>query len=294
MILRLFRIGFGWYKRFRLWTLGDSVTWKRVPAGYWMSIDPAQWLDQRMLFGVYEPWLKRLIETVVQPGDTCVDIGTHKGYFTLLMARLTGPGGTVYAFDPDPRAYRALQANRDRNEFTWIRPQAVAIGEREGTIELELTPKLGDTSRFHRSEYADHELQRTSVPMLPLDTALKKSGWDEDHQSVVFMKMDAEGSEPLILEGMETVLQNQSPILVMEFHFSCLRAAGTTASDLYRRFQEMGFSGYQMDWRWNWRGQSRVSLLPLDLTEDEHRETVDAVLVRQDSPYRARLAPLLK
>src|ERR1700692_1299441 len=50
--------------------------------------------------GVYEPELARALEQVVKPGMTCFDCGANAGYFTLLLSKLTGPTGKVYAFEP--------------------------------------------------------------------------------------------------------------------------------------------------------------------------------------------------
>lgn len=291
LLLACFRYFFGLYKSLCLWRLGKDPSWQRVPAGFVMKIDPQQWLDQRMLFGVYEPWLRTVLESAIQPGDTCIDIGTHKGYFTLMMAKQVGANGGVYAFDPDPRAFSALTQNRDINRFDWIHAQSLAIGESEGRIELELTPKLGDSSRFHRREYSSEEIARVEAEMLPLDQALSRAGYQG--QSVAVIKIDAEGSEPYILHGMKPFLENQSPILILEFHFECLTQAGSSAQGVLQSLNDMGYQGFRMNWKWSVLGQSVVRLVPLTFGNDEG-ETVDAVLVRMDSPMAERISAMMQ
>ena len=58
----------------------------------------------RRLFHDPEP----LLTPYVKPGMTAVDIGCGMGYFTIPLARLTGPGGKVIAIDLQQRMLDAL------------------------------------------------------------------------------------------------------------------------------------------------------------------------------------------
>jgi ubiquinone/menaquinone biosynthesis C-methylase UbiE len=49
-----------------------------------------------------------LLTPYVKPGMTAVDIGCGMGYFTIPLARLTGPGGKVIAIDLQQRMLDAL------------------------------------------------------------------------------------------------------------------------------------------------------------------------------------------
>jgi ubiquinone/menaquinone biosynthesis C-methylase UbiE len=58
----------------------------------------------RRLFHDPEP----LLAPYVKPGMTAVDIGCGMGYFTIRLARITGPGGKVIAVDLQQRMLNAL------------------------------------------------------------------------------------------------------------------------------------------------------------------------------------------
>ena len=64
--------------------------------------------------GIWDPITSRLMEVVLAPGMTFVDVGANIGYFTVLGSRLVGPAGRVFAVEPDPRNLSILQANLDR------------------------------------------------------------------------------------------------------------------------------------------------------------------------------------
>jgi ubiquinone/menaquinone biosynthesis C-methylase UbiE len=42
---------------------------------------------------------RRMMEDLIEPGDTALDLGCGEGYFTIDIARLAGPTGTVFAVD---------------------------------------------------------------------------------------------------------------------------------------------------------------------------------------------------
>src|SRR5215208_8373173 len=56
--------------------------------------------DTQKWRGVYERSLQQWLTEYVKSGSTCLDIGAAEGYFTVLMAKLAGSNGAVYAFEP--------------------------------------------------------------------------------------------------------------------------------------------------------------------------------------------------
>src|SRR3989344_1154319 len=64
-----------------------------------------------MLGGSYERETGVLLREIVKPGMTVVDIGAHIGYFTRLLSKAVGPGGRVFAFEPEPENFSLLYLN---------------------------------------------------------------------------------------------------------------------------------------------------------------------------------------
>ena len=76
----------------------------RTSDGRKLIVDPKLISHQLIYFlGEYEPAITKVIESIVNKGDCCLDIGANIGYFTLMLAKLVGPTGKVFAFEPDPR-----------------------------------------------------------------------------------------------------------------------------------------------------------------------------------------------
>ena len=61
-----------------------------------------------------------LIRDAVRPGGTWLELGSGSGAFTLALAELLGPGGTIHSVDTD-RAALATQATAVRSRFDAVR-----------------------------------------------------------------------------------------------------------------------------------------------------------------------------
>ena len=65
----------------------------------------------------YEPEIRKIFKSHVKRGCTVVDIGAHIGYYTLLSAKLVGPEGKVFAFEPNPENCLILERSIAANNF---------------------------------------------------------------------------------------------------------------------------------------------------------------------------------
>jgi FkbM family methyltransferase len=182
----------------------------RTPLGITLRVDPRDVFQVAMLMGFHEPRITRLIGREVRPGSVALDVGHMIGYFSLLMAMRTGPGGAVHAFDPDPRAHRQLVENVSRNRMPWITVNLLALGDHAGTAEFGIHDRLGWSSTKEVKEFSEW----TSVPMQTLDEYVAEHEIDPTRISVI--KVDAEGGELEVLKGARDTLAAGAPHVVVE------------------------------------------------------------------------------
>ncbi|MDB5026790.1 MAG: FkbM family methyltransferase, partial [Candidatus Eremiobacteraeota bacterium] len=75
-------------------------------------------LNQIVFFrDVFEPVLSRLVWSIVEEGDICVDAGANVGYFTLLMAQKAGDTGKVVSIEAAPGNAARLVQNIELNDL---------------------------------------------------------------------------------------------------------------------------------------------------------------------------------
>jgi FkbM family methyltransferase len=166
--------------------------------------------------GEYEPEVTAALARLVRPGDACVDAGAHYGYFTLLLAKLTGPEGHVYAFEAHRDNARIVRENvRANHLFSRVTVEEAAVAAQDGEIELHAVSGGSSaewtlSERFaHRPARPGSDRQVERVPAVRLDNYLAQ---------VDVIKMDIEGAEAEVVPAMSAFLERQRPIFVLEFH----------------------------------------------------------------------------
>lgn len=164
--------------------------------------------------GYFEPDLTSMFVDVLHPGMVVYDVGSHFGYFSLLASELVGDSGKVFAFEPTANTYRVLSENAARREN--IVCNNVAAFRESGEISFWDQGLNGSSINFIVNDQEqvdpDHTKsgQMITVPAVQLDEFASENG-DPD-----FLKIDAEGAEGPILEGMTEVIARSHPAISLE------------------------------------------------------------------------------
>src|SRR5688572_30737361 len=74
--------------------------------------------------------MQRMLDSLVEPGDTVVDVGANIGYNTLYAAHRVGPQGRVYALEPAQDNLAVLYANLFTNNLTNVTVLPYAAGNK--------------------------------------------------------------------------------------------------------------------------------------------------------------------
>ena len=244
--------------------LGHLQRWRLVGGRFYMLIDPEDHVDRSFYFGAYEQHLVRLIAATVRSEDLCIDVGAQKGFITLHLAEAVGLGGQVMAFEPDPRAMEALSSNVHRNAFEQVKLFACALGDREGACEFVLSRQLGWSSRFPNEVAKAAAASTTTVCTKRLDDILTEAGVSLETHQLSFMKIDAEGSEPLVLEGARETLARFLPAIHIEVNKSSLYAGGFSTDSIESLLRSLDYDLYVIGFkRSGWLLRRRLSLIPV-------------------------------
>jgi len=164
------------------------------------------------LYGGWEPKSMKLMAQHVRPGSVAYDLGANYGMHTLLLARLVGPAGRVYAFEPNPEVLSALEEHVALNHFTAVTTVQRAVSDGVGKAVFDRA--------HHRG--AGHLVSSTTVISgLTFDvetTTLDKFVFTDGNAPPNFVKIDIEGAESATLRGGLQVLARYRPVLLVELH----------------------------------------------------------------------------
>lgn len=155
-----------------------------------------------------EDWFLTNVLKKLDP-KVCLDVGASIGNYSTILLRETS--ADVYAFEPTPSAFRELkklEANEPR-----LHAVEKAVSMTDGTTTFYLEGERSERNSLSKEGLFDPKPHQVSVTTL--DTFTK------DLSRVDFIKVDTEGFEHEVFEGMQETLRRHKPTAV-QFEFNIL------------------------------------------------------------------------
>jgi FkbM family methyltransferase len=176
-------------------------------------------------------------------GGNALDVGANIGYTARLLARATDPGRKVFAFEPEAFNYSILQRIAADPEFQdKIVALQCAVGAENGTIDLWQNDRHPADHRIITDQFRslDSGIHGVSVPLVSIDRFL------EGHPGPVsFVKIDVQGYELPVCQGMQDTLEkNRDITVVLEYAPSAMRGLGFNPSHLISFLADRSFQVY--------------------------------------------------
>lgn len=152
----------------------------------------------------WEPEVLALCERYVKPTSTVIDIGANMGTFTVRLAQLVGPEGSVVAFEPQRVIYQQLCCNIFLNQLKNVFTHQVALGKERGVVKL--TPINYDNGAPGEVRVFGNEGE--TVECHSLDSY--------ELRNVSLIKMDVERYEPFVFDGARKTIETNRPVILFE------------------------------------------------------------------------------
>jgi FkbM family methyltransferase len=201
-------------KRLRLEYLWRSKreAFVELPWGLRIKINPHDAIGYDIASqGLYEIGVTETLWRLTEPADLAIDAGANIGYTASILGRRVGSNGKVICFEPHPNVFESLKENvdiwkKDPRCGSFVLHQA-ALGTENGRAYLQtndwfLTNR--GTAWVSNTVEATPDLRVIEVPVRNLDSLL---GEDE---KIGVLKMDVQGSELRILQGMAQLLRRHA------------------------------------------------------------------------------------
>ena len=193
------------------------------------------------IYGIHGTHDFKIIKNNVKDGDNVIDLGANIGYFTLILAKLVGPTGKVFAFEPDPRNLALLKKNVEYNNYKNVIIVPKAVSNVNDKCTLYVGQKTFGQNRIYKPEKTKTQ---KFVPIdsetVRLDDFFKTNNLLD---KISFIKMDIEGSEFLALSGMKEILKlNKNIKIFTEVETSYLEDAGSSYDQFMDVLTENNFT----------------------------------------------------
>ena len=185
------------------------------------------------LYGEWAQAELSLLQGLVRPGDTVLDVGAFIGTHTLAFARMVGAAGSVHSFEPRKDIRSILAANIQRNELAQVVVHDCALGDIPGEVNIQAVDTEGAQNFGGLAIEAIESISTNEVESISLKTLASF-----DFKKLDLLKIDAEGMEARVIAGGIALISRLQPLIFAE----CNDLQNGT--DTLRAMQNLGYSIY--------------------------------------------------
>jgi FkbM family methyltransferase len=167
----------------------------------------------------------------IQDGDIVVDLGGNIGIFNR-WAYSQG-AGLVISFEPDKRYFKLLSKNSDPRSLLFN----AAMSDTVGTTNIFESNHLGGSNMFVSNT--------TNIINYPIRTYTLDYLFESNLvDRIDFLKIDTEGAEQLILNGISDENLMKIKNISMEYHHAHLGFNEIKRDNMIQRLNKLGFNSY--------------------------------------------------
>lgn len=185
-----------------------------------------------MLFGERELEHKRMLERVLVPGMTVLDIGANIGYYALMELSMVGPKGAVVCVEPSPSNVALLKRNLVLNGYQATEIHQAAVSDKSGVRQFFLS-EMSNLNTFHDTGTGRLHLSGQTVDVKTCTVPELMAGRRPD-----LIRMDVEGHEVEVINGLIPAIEagEMAPMIIFETHLSRYGDAHDMESPLRKLF----------------------------------------------------------
>jgi FkbM family methyltransferase len=184
-----------------------------------------------------------LLDRILEPKMTFVDIGANNGYFTTFAAKRLREG-MVLSFEPVPEVFQNLEYNVQLNEFNNV--QLLKLGLSDGSKE--------EVGIYSASKDRNADGLSTTFPSATRDqliATIQLKRFDDvleelNVERVDIIKIDIEGGELPALLGASNTLEKDRPQLIIEFNDETFKAAGYSIKNVTEFLDSFGYKYFSI------------------------------------------------
>ncbi len=176
--------------------------------------------DFRALFSMsldYEQEVFEVLSARMNLYDSIVEIGANVGVYSVFFGKhlqKINAEGTVLCFEPSREAFSRLRRNLEINDLINVTAFNCAVGKVNGFVAFH-EPKGHLTNGSLSKEFAaifSSEIDESVVICMSGEKILDLLG----ECNRLLLKVDVEGSEKLVLEGLDVLIRRRWPDIVLE------------------------------------------------------------------------------
>lgn len=180
----------------------------------------------------------------LENGSICIDIGSRIGGISIPMWHKSGLEGRVISIEADPQNIKLIKENLTLNMYPSDYVRNVAITNHKGVVQLRRYEGINGWQTLGNPSFAS-----AYKSILIEVAAMRFSDLIDEFKltSVDLVKIDVEGAEPMVFEGMiDNLRKKQIKCLIFEVNYLMLEGFGKTVEDLMSFWDNYDYNLYQL------------------------------------------------
>lgn len=190
-------------------------------------------------------------------GDVFVDVGAHYGYFSLLGSRIVEKKGKVYSFEASPSTYRVLSKNTQQKGN--IKSYNLAVSDKEAKLKFYEFPNL--YSEYNTLEIEQFKSEKWFAEFKPkeinVNSVILAKFLKNEKVYPKIIKIDVEGAELSVINGLSNYLSDFSPLIIMEY--LSYKRGNKEHQEAEKKLNSLGYFSFLIDNLGNLQKQESIS-----------------------------------
>lgn len=183
----------------------------------------------------------RLFKEWLEPGESCIDLGSNIGLYTFCFAEKVGSEGEVLSVDADSFIVQNIKKAAELMKQKQIRAVHAAVSDKQGELKFYVSADQQKTfeQSLAKPEGSVVSYREVTVPALTISqivSSLRRSNY------LTLIKADIEGAEAAALQGVPSwLLSQEGPLWQVEINAGALARFKATPKCVTNTFNTENF-----------------------------------------------------
>lgn len=165
-----------------------------------------------------------ILDSFIKKGDWVIDIGANIGHYTKKFSELVGENGRVISFEPVPVTFSLLASNVQFFNHQNVTLINTAISDKTEIVGFFIPKFSTGLKNYYEAHVENLSTSSLSVLSISIDSL-------HMDQKISLVKIDTEGHELFVIEGMKNLIKESRPILIIE----------TGSAEVINNLKSMGY-----------------------------------------------------
>lgn len=169
--------------------------------------------DTRYVLGSYETEIAEKLVGLIKLGYSFIDVGANVGYYSMLADKNRISSDQIFfAIEPFQKNIDIIKTHFEKNSINKVEIIQKVISNIEKKVEFSATENHAANTYLSESEFY-HKADKVVIDAVSLDSICANYSFDK-----LVIKIDVEGAEWEVLEGMKECLTKFQPKILLATH----------------------------------------------------------------------------